>query len=158
MLTAEGYTWSSSDPELLSIDDDGVAVALAAGSVFVRATTSGIQSPAVAISILDTELVGTFFSLGRYKAEGTAHLGPDDEGQLVLTFLDDFIITSGPRLEVFLSPIDRVAPESINVGILKDVAGSQTYDLPEDAELGDYGWVIVHCVPFNVSFGLAALK
>ncbi|MBT4099281.1 MAG: hypothetical protein HOM68_11805 [Gemmatimonadetes bacterium] len=157
-LTAEGYTWTSSDPEILSIDEDGVAVALSAGSVSVRAATGGIQSPAVAISILGTELVGTFMSRGGYKAEGTAHLGPDNEGQLILTFLDDFIIDHGPRLEVFLSPVDRVAPESINVGILKDVAGSQTYDLPEDAELGDYGWVIVHCVPFNVSFGFAELK
>lgn len=157
-LATDSYEWRSTDEQVLTIDADGVAVARGSGTALVNATTAGIQSPAIEVTVLGLNLRGTFFSRGGYNAAGTAVLAPDDDGLLVLTFLEDFLIDRGPRLEVFLSPIDMVAPGSINVGELKSIQGAQSYDLPADAELSDFGWVIIHCVPFNVSFGLVELQ
>ncbi|MBT3344713.1 MAG: hypothetical protein HN712_27980 [Gemmatimonadetes bacterium] len=157
-LASEGYSWDSSDGAVITVDTAGVGVARGGGTAQVRATTAGIRSAGIEISVLGTHLRGAFFSRGGYNCEGTAILSPDDEDQLVLNFLEDFVIDQGPRLEVFLSPVDQVAPGSINLGELKALRGEQFYDLPADTQLGDYGWVIIHCVPFNVSFGLAELE
>jgi hypothetical protein len=156
-LPAEGFTWRSTDANILHIDDDGRAIALASGRVTIRATTAGIQSTVVEITIMGMERLGSFFGVAGHDAQGTVRLTRDG-GSLLLIFGEDFNVDSGPQLEVFLAPSEQFGPGSVNVGELQSTRGLQTYIVPASVELGDLDWVIVHCVPYNISFGRAMLQ
>lgn len=154
------YTWRSSDPAVASVTPDGQVMAEAAGVASITAAADNLTSPPSRIAVLGSERAGTFMPRpgSRYACEGSVALRPADAGGLEAAFGPDFIVSNGPRLEVFLSPTSEVGPGSVNIGPLKSTTGSQTYALPPDAELGTYNWVIIHCVPFNISFGWAQLQ
>ena len=91
-----------------------------------------------------------------YDVEGTATLAELPDGGLVLRFGDDFKSSNGPNLAVYLSATNSVTSSSLKLGDLKATQGAQTY--PVQADLDQYAYVIIHCVPFNVSFGSARLR
>lgn len=153
------YTWSSSDVDVVRIEADGTARALAAGTAAVWATTAGIASNAVSLTVMGQERVGVFVSRDPdHECRGTAYLRPGADGDLALDFGDDFFVTAGPALEVYLSKADRVGPGAVSLGPLQSTRGAQRYRLPADSGLADFDWVLIHCVPFNITFGKAQLK
>ncbi len=93
-----------------------------------------------------------------HENTGSATLGPGGDGVFALTFSADFFVTAGPGLEVFLTPSDGVGPGSLGLGTLQTTRGAQTYTLSADATVGEYNWVLIHCVPFNITFGKARLQ
>jgi hypothetical protein len=156
---ASAYTWFSSDTAVVRVDAQGSVTALAPGSAEVSAIADGVTSNASRVSVLGAARAGTFIPRpgSRYACEGSAELRPNGNG-LEVAFGNDFLVTNGPRLEVFLSPTSEVGPGSINVGPLQNTIGAQAYPLPPGAALDTYNWVIIHCVPFNISFGWAQLQ
>lgn len=157
---AADYTWNSSNPAVVSVTADGQVTAVAAGVASVTAAADGLTSTTSRVAVLGTERAGTFVPKpgSRYTCEGSVALRPAATGGLEAAFGADFSVSNGPRLEVFLSPTSEVGPGSINVGPLQSTVGTQTYALPPGADLGTYNWVIIHCVPFNISFGWAQLQ
>lgn len=157
---AADYTWSSSDPAVASVTADGQVTAVAAGVASVTAAADGLTSTTSRVAVLGAERAGTFVPRpgSRYTCEGSVALRPAGAGGLEAAFGADFSVSNGPRLEVFLSPTSEVGPGSINIGPLQSNFGTQTYALPPGADLGTYNWVIIHCVPFNISFGWAQLQ
>ena len=81
-----------------------------------------------------------------------------DAGGLELVFGEDFVVSEGPRLEVFLSATNRVGPGSLQLIPVQRFFGPQTYSIDPGVGIGDFDWVIIHCVPFNVTFGYAQLQ
>ncbi|MGH7457397.1 MAG: DM13 domain-containing protein, partial [bacterium] len=73
-------------------------------------------------------------------------------------FGSDFSSSSGPGLEVFLSTTNTVGANSRNLGRLQSTSGAQNYNVPSGIAFNTYSWVIIHCVPFNVTFGYAQLR
>ena len=61
-------------------------------------------------------------------------------------------------MDVYLSQTNSVTGNSISLGDIKSSSGSQTYTVPGNVRFGDYNWVIIHCVAFNVTFGSALLQ
>ncbi len=157
-LSAGGFSWSSSDTAIVQIDAAGQAIAITSGTASIRAATDGIQSAEIRLTIMGHERLGSFFGVAGHDAVGTARLAPGLDGELRLSFAEDFLVDQGPQLAVFLSPGEQFGPGSINLGELQSPRGPQIYVVPGNAGLGTLDWVIIHCVPYNISFGRARLE
>ena len=159
-LTGNTYTWASSDPEVVAVDADGVATGLAPGRALLTAASEGITSNQVEIQVVGDGRTGSFVPKPgtRYRVTGTAQLKMDDSGALVLEFGPDFSVSAGPRLGIYLSTTNSVGPGSVDLGEIQSFTGSQTYQLPDSVELTSFDWVVIHCVPFNITFGFAQFE
>ena len=160
VLDNVSFTWQSSDTEIATIDAEGRATALQPGTVDITATADDIASQPARLTVRGAQRTGTFRANAgtSYNVTGTAVLEEQPGGRLRLSFGDNFMSSNGPGLEVFLSAQDGVTATSFRAGPLQQTSGAQDYDLPSTIGLDDYRWVIIHCVPFNVTFGSAELQ
>ena len=97
-----------------------------------------------------------------HKGKGTATVLQTDAGKIVR--FTDFEVTNGPGLVVRLvkhdnprSSGDVTASEWLKLSSLKGNIGDQNYSIPANAEIADYGSVVVWCEPFGVLFAGATL-
>ncbi|MDA0336059.1 MAG: DM13 domain-containing protein [bacterium] len=160
------FTWTSSNPAVAGISEAGVLSGLGEGQAYVFASTADVVSDSILVGVVaDAEnqvaatRAGAF--VGRddnHENRGTALLQPGMDGALVLSFSDDFYVTAGPGLEIFLATQDAVGPGSLGIGPLQSDRGAQAYPLSGSVRLTDYNWVLIHCVPFNITFGKARLQ
>lgn len=97
-----------------------------------------------------------------HKGSGTATIYQLEDGSHVLR-LEDFEVTNGPDLRVYLVP--NANPQSGNevtgfleLGSLKGNVGDQNYEIPSGTDIGDYGSVVIYCKPFKVIFSVATLS
>jgi hypothetical protein len=104
-----------------------------------------------------SDLAGTFAGAGDgiHDASGTARVLHLEDGGAVLR-LEDFRVTNGPDLFVYLSA-DRTASDYVDLGMLKANSGNQNYELPDGVDLSKYDNVIIWCKSFSVYFGGAQL-
>jgi len=91
-----------------------------------------------------------------HMGSGTATIYQLDDGSHVLR-LEDFEVTNGPDLHVFLIPQDGSLDGSVDLGSLKGNIGDQNYELPVGVDITQFGSVMIYCVPFSVTFATAAL-
>jgi hypothetical protein len=101
---------------------------------------------------------------GIHKGEGTAAIVRLADGQWVLRLDDDFRVTNGPDLYVYLSsaPSPRSGTElradgAFEVAQLKGNVGGQNYELPPDLDLGQFRSVVIYCRRFTTVFSTAEL-
>jgi hypothetical protein len=71
---------------------------------------------------------------------------------------EEFEVTNGPDLKVYLIKEGMNTGEGIDLGTLKGNKGNQNYELPSDVDLTMYNKVVIWCRAFDVSFGHAALE
>jgi hypothetical protein len=114
------------------------------------------------------EAAGTAVASGRFQdydelhqGKGTATIHRLEDGTLVLR-LEDFEVTNGPGLRVYLvpdpSPTDSDDIEGyVDLGALKGNIGDQNYQLPPGVDPADFGSVVIYCAPFSVIFSIATL-
>lgn len=76
--------------------------------------------------------------------------------QNYLRFEEDFRVTNGPDLFVYLGKEGKVDP-LLSLGELKGNIGSQNYVLPVDASILDTNEVVIWCRAFDVNFAIAKL-
>lgn len=75
------------------------------------------------------------------------------EGNQFKVKLDNFSISSGPDLKVYLSKSDSPS-EFVNLGNLT----SQTvYPIPANVTIADYSHVLIHCQQYNHLYAIAQL-
>lgn len=96
-----------------------------------------------------------------HQGSGSATIYELEDGSRLLRF-EDFEVTNGPDLHVFLVPNpdptgrDDVAGY-LDLGELKGNIGNQNYEIPDDVDLSEYGSIVIYCVPFHVLFSTATL-
>ncbi|MFQ5553062.1 MAG: DM13 domain-containing protein [Thermoplasmata archaeon] len=90
-----------------------------------------------------------------HTSSGEARLLHDGSGY-VLRF-ENFSVTNGPGLYVYLAKGPRVADGDPELGPLKASQGFSNYAIPEGVDPRTYGYVVIWCKPFLVQFGYAAL-
>ncbi len=104
---------------------------------------------------------GKFVTIGDHTTSGTAEVFQKDN----LTYIrlaNDFFTQKGPDLKVLLHKQDN--PQSYDqgdyvlLGNLKNLKGTQVYEIPEGMVLDEYASVVVWCQKFNVTFGAAKLE
>lgn len=106
----------------------------------------------------DDALDGVFQEVDSvHKGSGTATI-TQSSGKPVIVFSQDFNVTNGPDLYVYLSPNESANPlgDFVSLGKLKSPSGSQAYNLPGNYK--DYKAVTVWCRAFNVKFTYANLR
>lgn len=98
-----------------------------------------------------------------HRGSGMATVYESATGARVLR-LSDFSVTNGPDLKVWLvtaknpaSSADVSAGGWRALGPLKGNIGDQTYPIPANLNLDDYGAVVIWCEQFSVLFAAADL-
>ena len=123
-------------------------------------------SESAPVQTVDARLAAGQFGVvdGIHQGEGTASLLRLPDGRRVLRLEDDFRVTNGPDLYVYLS--GEAAPRSsdqlhasgaFEVGQLKGNVGGQNYELPSDLDLSGFRSVVVYCRRFTTVFSTAEL-
>lgn len=107
--------------------------------------------------MMTKEASGSFAGAGDgiHNAQGSVRVLNLEDGSAVLR-LEDFQVTNGPDLYVYLST-DRGASDYVDLGRLKANAGNQNYELPSGIDLSKYDNVVIWCKAFSVYFGGAQL-
>jgi hypothetical protein len=168
--------WSSSNSEVLSIDNQGKASALKVGESIIKAK---FQTFADSFKLIVTEddtpieitRTGSFINgEGSYKAKGIAELTQGADGKLMLTFKSDFVVSAGPSVYVFLANKTRGAfayqvggnkvdatSAQITPNRLTNFSGQMSFEVPQDVNINEYKYVVLYCILGPV-FGTAELK
>ncbi len=108
---------------------------------------------------------GAFADVDRvHQGQGSATIFRGADGGLLLRLADDFRVTNGPDLYVWLvkhpgpaNAADVGEAEYIDLGRLKGNIGDQNYQIPADVDLDGVGAVVVWCKQFSALFSVAAL-
>lgn len=105
--------------------------------------------------------IGSFVEVDLiHKGSGTAKLLKVD-GKRVLR-LEDFSVTSGPDLYVYLSESKTPAgnikslDKYLSLGLLKGTSGNQNYEIPEPFR--GYDTVVIWCQRYRVLFTYAVMQ
>lgn len=120
---------------------------------------------------LPPELMLTPVASGSFQDADAAHRGSGNATILVtgggtkLLRLTEFEVTNGPDLEVWLvadpNPRSSAAVKAsrfLSLGQLKGNIGDQTYMIPDETDLAEWGSVVIWCEQFGVLFSPAALS
>ena len=153
-------TWSVDADTLATVNELGLVTTLMPGIVNVTATADGVNSTPVQLEIFPESRTGTFRPAPgtSYTAKGGVTLEAIPGGNLQLRFAANFESSNGPDLNVYLSPDDTINSASINLGQLQSTRGEQVYTVPDFVNMSTFDYVIIHCLPFNVTFGFAPLR
>lgn len=158
IIQGKTITWQSSNTNVLTINNNGLATAVSAGTAQITASADGISSIPVIITVStpgNASRSGNFQGNSGYNVSGKATLEPGK-----LSFDSSFRSANGPGLRVYLAktaPAVLTSSNSVKLGNLKSTSGAQDYDVPSSVELGDFDFAVIYCEPFNVPFGFAKL-
>ena len=159
-LLINNLDWNYSNDGILTIDSLGEVTGLEKGMTTVALRIDNVESNILQFEIVGNSKVGEF--VGRigsgYHVEGTGSFKLSDRGALEVVFEENFKSDNGPGLVVYLSKENTVTTTSLELGVLENIAGAQTYSVPNNVQLSDFGWIIIHCKPFNVVFGYAEIN
>ena len=90
---------------------------------------------------------------------GTAEIVQTGD-QRTLTFSADFETADGPAVEVVLyrgdqAPVNLAEGSYYSLAVLQSFDGGQTYNIPAEVNVAEYGAIAIWCREFNVTFGYA---
>lgn len=152
--------WASSAPDIISINQNGLARALSEGEVTITAIANG-KTNAVAVTAFSetTNTVRSGSLEGRgYNISGSFTLQVEDD-QLILSFENASIDPNAPGPYYYLSNQERSVTGGVNLG--KSENGTFSINVTEvspETTINSYDYVIVWCEPFNVTLGLGSLS
>lgn len=134
-------------------------------SSFILAGCSGDMLTDIDTSQQQEEVVnnatfrsGSWEPLNGKQTMGTVNLLTLEDGMLQVAFSEDFSLSDGPGLFVYLSNGETPSTDFINLGDFISPTGAQFYQVPDDVTLDSYTHVLVHCEPYNVTFAFAELR
>ena len=101
--------------------------------------------------IAELKYYGAFVPTSGITVNGLAKIYLEDN--LYKVHLENFTVSDGPDLKVYLSKADTPS-EFVNLGNLT----SQTvYSIPTTVNIADYTHVLIHCQQYNHLFAIAQL-
>ena len=92
------------------------------------------------------------------EATGSATLETQSDSSLRLAFSEDFSVTDGPGLYVFLSNAQFPTDDAVELRAFIRPSGAQVYAVPDSIEIDEYSHVLVHCIPYGVTFAFAEFR
>ena len=154
--------WSSADPSIIAVDDNGLATALMQGQTTVTAEFE-IDGLTIRddnlIEVSNTTMVennqagGSIMTTSSYVLEGDFIIS-DNGGRLKIEFEDNYkASTALPGLYVYLSNNPNSVAEAHEIGAVEVFEGAHSYDLDDNIGLNDYSHLLYYCKPFNVKVG-----
>lgn len=151
------FTWSSSNTEVASIDQDGNLSTISEGMSVITASADGISG---SVSIMVGDLVkrsGQFDGLNGYSVSGDVNLIEGESG-LMLELGSNFSASNGPGLYLYLSNNTGSISGGFEISALRTNSGSDLYELDASVTIDQFNHVIVYCKPFGLAFGSATLN
>ena len=156
--------WLSSDPEVLSIDQTGLATGLSMGTALVTAEVFLDGKPAVSdtqsVIVADRtstggggdERTGKIQTTSSYVLTGEFTLREDGE-DLLLEFGEDYQASSNlPGLYVYLTNNAATINNAYEIGKVTAFSGAHSYRIA-GVGLQDYDYLLYYCKPFSVKVG-----
>lgn len=95
---------------------------------------------------------GVFTPTSGISVTGNAKIYIDNSAKKVV--LENFTISEGPDLKVYLSK--SATPDAfVNLG---NLTSTTVYSIPQEVDLAQYKYVLIHCQQFNHLYAIAELK
>lgn len=159
--------WSSSSPDVLSINDSGLATALTKGVADVVATVELVGKPAVSDQftlIVDEETVvsnptkmGVLKTTSSYNLKGSFTV-EEINGKLTISMSDDYeASTALPGLYVYLGNNPSSISSALEIGAVTVFNGAHSYEIP-GVGINDYQYLLYWCKPFGVKVGEGVIE
>ena len=160
-------SWSSSDPAVLAITEDGLATGIEFGTATVTATLTTSEENLTITKKDDvkvsTETViqpvgfeGTIVTTSNYELGGSYVLKvhEDENNILRLSLGDDYVAsTSLPGLYIYLGNNPNSIADAYEIGAVTVFQGAHFYNLPSTISIYDYSYILYWCKPFGVKVG-----
>ncbi len=158
---AASVSWQSSAPEIISIDETGLATALAEGSSIISAEVSieneliraekEVHVGANTVEVANMKS-GEIQTTSSYKLQGSFTLSTDGD-DAILEFGEDYeASTALPGLYIYLTNNPSTTANAIEIGAVEVFSGEHSYTIP-NVGLNDYSHILYFCKPFNVKVG-----
>lgn len=158
-------SWSSSDPSILTITEDGLATGVEFGTATVTATLTtteetqtitnvDVVTVSTATLTESIEFFGTVATTSSYELEGSYVLEILDNDVLRLSLGDDYKAdTNLPGLYIYLGNNPNSIADAYEIGAVTVFQGDHFYDLPSSISIYDYSYILYWCKPFGVKVG-----
>ena len=159
--------WTSTDPSVIQVDDEGNATGLTEGLATVIAegeASEGLIHDSLMIVVGDrtsqtpvTERKGTIKTTSSYRLEGSFTLVKTPSG-LALQIEDDYRASSAlPGLYLYLTNNPNTINGSFEVGEVEVFRGAHNYQI-EGVDISEYNYLLYYCKPFGVKVGDAEIE
>ncbi len=166
---SQTITWSSSDPNIFSIDANGLATGNAVGTAEVIAVANKPGSDPVEArqSLTVAETVtnpGGFIRTGSLQTTSSYALSGDFElirenGEVSLELASNYVASSSlPGLYIYLTNKPSTISNALELGKVSVFQGAHSYALPESVEMNSYSHILYFCKPFGVKVGDGAFE
>ncbi len=155
-------TFTSLNPDILGVDDQGVITGLMNGAGTVIAEVEGIQSNSLSVQVGVTSRTGSFSGANGYDASGSTELFINETGDLMLSLGTNFDTDFALGTYIYLSNYTS-GSVTRNEGLeIQEITsgGSHLFNITSidpNASIDDYDYVIVLCKPATITFGYAQL-
>lgn len=155
--------WVSTNPESITIDDNGLIRSIASGSseIIVTVDVEGKSiEDILQVAVSNTATVvsdvaskeGEINTTSSYALSGEFIFTETDTG-VSLEFLDGYnASTALPGLYIYLSNNKNSIANAHNIGRVEVFNGAHIYDIP-NVGFNDYSYIVYFCKPFNVKVG-----
>ena len=160
----QNVLWSSSNSTIITVDDTGLATALAEGKANLTAEVLlGGQAPvsdAIEVVVSKEEVTGNpseersgaIRTTSSYLLEGSFTLRQDGN-DIVLEFADNYrASTSLPGLYVYLTNNPSTSNNAFEIGRVETFEGAHSYRI-SGVGLNEYDYLLYWCKPFSVKVG-----
>lgn len=155
--TSQTITWSSDNTSVITIDQNGFADALSAGSATITASANGIEAT-LTVSVVDGDVIRTGMLQGTgYDISGNFKLELDNNGELILTV--ESYEPDGPGPYFYLTNSTTNVSNGLNLGAapssgdyvinVSEIASAQSLEI----NIYTYDVLMVWCEPFGVRLG-----
>ncbi len=161
---AQDITWSSSDTNVMAIDENGLATALAEGRATLTAEVApggqGPVSDAIEVVVTEEEVIGNpsgersgaIRTTSSYLLEGSFILRQDGD-DIVLEFGGDYRASASlPGLYVYLTNNPSTVNNAFEIGKVQTFSGAHSYRI-SGVGINDYSYLLYWCKPFSVKVG-----
>ena len=164
-VTEEGrVVWQSSNEDVLTINQSGLATAIAGGitTITAEATLEDgsvlTQEMQVEVSMVTVEVEaptsrsGVIRTTTFYDLEGDFTITEDDN-TLTIEIAENYVASSDlPGLYIYLTNNPNSISDALEIGEVTIFSGAHTYEV-ENVGLMDYDFILYFCKPFRVKVG-----
>jgi len=154
--------WESSNENIISIDENGLATALQLGSADITISyqdSSGLISKTTTVNvgqetvIMIEERSGTIQTTSSYQLTGDFTMKENGNGGVDITFANNYQASSAlPGLYVYLTNNKNTTSGALEIQKVETFQGAHTYTV-DNISLNQYSHILYFCKPFNVKVG-----
>ena len=156
------FIWESSDSDIITIDDTGLATANNFGTttITVTAEIDGVtlmDAKEVIVGmttvITNMDASGSIASTSSYILQGDFTVTNDGQ-DLRIIFEENYIADEGlPGLYVYLTNNPATNVGALEIGKVEIFSGVHEYTLPGTNDVNTFSHILYYCKPFNVKVG-----